>query len=102
MTFRTELQIILLLEILSIKRKLPQDKLDQLDVAVKRKNKKTKKSKGKTPKHGVLLDLLVDRLCIWQSIGSEIESGNPEEQADDGKGDHDHLRHFSVEIVMTL
>jgi len=100
------LQIILLLEILSIKRKLPRDKLDLLDTAVKRKNKKTKKSKGKKssqmPKHGVLLDLLVDRLCIWQSIGAEIESGNPEEQPDDDKSDHDHLRHFSVEIVMTL
>ena len=70
----------------------------------KKKNKKTKGVSKAPPDPDVLLDLLVDRLCIWHSIGSDTArdgAGSPAK----GKGvvsAKDHLRHFSVEVIMAL
>lgn len=74
------------------------------------KKKKSSKRKGKNktrtdaPNYSLLLDLLVDRLCIWRSIGSISEG--PEEESTEQKlvmdREHDHLRHFCVEVVLAL
>jgi len=74
------------------------------------KKKKSSKRKGKNktgtdaPNYSLLLDLLVDRLCIWRSIGSISEG--PEEESTEQKlvvdKEHDHLRHFCVEVVLAL
>lgn len=75
-----------------------------------KRSKKESKKKGKrksrisTPNPKLLLDLLVDRLCIWRSIGSGSDE-LVEESSDQRKvidQEHDHLRHFCVEVVLAL
>lgn len=107
---RTELQIIILLEIMALQR--DQAPLGDVtaDINKSKRDKKSAKRKGKKkskangPNYPLLLDLLVDRLCIWRSIGSV--SGGLEEEASEEKSvterEHDHLRHFCVEVVLPL
>ncbi|KAL7274803.1 hypothetical protein RUND412_002278 [Rhizina undulata] len=105
----TELQIILILEILSLRKSINVEEFPVADKKIK-KSKKGFKGKGKsktkysTPDPEILLDLLVDRLCIWRSVGSvsaelveEEQSQNPEAQ-----NEQDHLRHFCVEVVLAF
>ncbi|KAF3905463.1 hypothetical protein ABW20_dc0105475 [Dactylellina cionopaga] len=106
----TELQIILLLEILAIKDKLSEEKLqeyEKMKKAADRKQRRKEKAnggvltKGKKKKkmdHLVLLDLLVDRLCIWHSIGGGNEQMAA--QQENQKEAKDRLRHFCIEIVL--
>jgi hypothetical protein len=55
------------------------------------------------PDPDILLDLLVDRLCIWHSIGSDSSSEKGESLAQEKNvSEKDHLRHFSVEVIMAL
>jgi len=77
------------------------------DKTKKEKKKKAKKAKGvnKTLDPDVLLDLLVDRLCIWHLIGSDATRDGGADSPAKGKGvvsEKDHLRHFSVEVIMAF
>lgn len=68
------------------------------------RKKGKQKSKISVPDSKLLLDLLVDRLCIWRSIGSgstglEEESSGQKKVTD---REHDHLRHFCVEVVLAF
>ncbi|KAF3909807.1 hypothetical protein ABW21_db0201969 [Orbilia brochopaga] len=108
----SELQIILLLEIISIKSKLsPETLLDyeKMKKADERKRKRREKAKagdkGKKKKKkmdpNVLLDLLVDRLCIWTSIGANTENKSSQPAPAQGRKDEkDRLRLFCTEIVL--
>lgn len=96
-TRETELQVILLLEILALNKDRP---------AAKEPEKKSKKKKQPKKKKGMaepetLLDLLIDRLSIWHSIGSELKGDAPLEETEK-VAEKDHLRHFCVEVVMAL
>ncbi|KAK6335614.1 hypothetical protein TWF696_002381 [Orbilia brochopaga] len=107
----SELQIILLLEIIAIKSKLPQGKLldyEKMKKADERKRRKREKAKtGQKPKKkkkmepAVLLDLLVDRLCIWNSIGADNEQKATQAvPVQNQKDEKDRLRLFCTEIVL--
>ncbi|KAJ6259141.1 hypothetical protein Dda_6038 [Drechslerella dactyloides] len=107
----SELQIILLLEIISIKSKLSPSKLldyDKMKKADERKRRRREKArtgekskKRKKMEPTVLLDLLVDRLCIWNSIGASSEAkGSQPAAAQNRKDEKDRLRLFCAEIVL--
>ena len=68
----------------------------------KGKNKKKSKGTDKVPDLDLLLDLLVDRLCIWHSIGSDVALTEQGESPAKAKDETDHLHHFSVEVIMAL
>ncbi|KAK6544427.1 hypothetical protein TWF694_001122 [Orbilia ellipsospora] len=106
----TELQIILLLEILSIKEKLSEEKKKEYEkmkkAADRKKRRQEKLSAGgntssnkrrKKVDHMVLLDLLVDRLCIWYMIDPDEEQKAAQQDPKDAK---DRLKHFCTEIVL--
>jgi DNA replication regulator SLD3 len=105
----TELQIILLLEVIALNKEHPPAITEVVEKSKGKKSKsksKKKKSKdsAKVPEPDLFLDLLVDRLCIWHSIGSGTSAEKGESPAK-GKGvvsEKDHLRHFSVEVIMAL
>ncbi|KAK6531343.1 hypothetical protein TWF281_008154 [Arthrobotrys megalospora] len=106
----TELQIIVILEILAIKSNLSEEKMKEYEkmkkAADQRKrrrekaeqsdNKDKKKKRKKKMDLLVLLDLLVDRLCIWNSIGTGEEPKSAQPKQKDAK---DRLKHFCIEIV---
>lgn len=102
----------MLLEILALNKQHPPAAPTTLESpkgkgkSKKEKKKKTKKNKGvnKAPDPDVLLDLLVDRLCIWHSIGSETARDGVDTPAKgkDIVSEKDHLRHFSVEVIMAF
>ena len=70
----------------------------------KGKSKKGKKEADKEPDPELVLELLVDRLCIWHSVGSETstDGGDSHSKGKDSISEKDHLRHFSVEVIMAL
>lgn len=108
------MQIILLLEVLALEREqatATKGSTNESQTSSKKKSKsesrKKEKRKLKTgaPDPKLLLDLLVDRLCIWRSIGSGSSDGLEEESSDQKKvtdREHDHLRHFCVEVVLAF
>ncbi|EWC48357.1 hypothetical protein DRE_02126 [Drechslerella stenobrocha 248] len=109
----TELQVILLLEILAIQSVLSEQKLleyEKMKKAAERKRRRREKAKAGGTKDkkkrkkmdpSVLLGLLVDRLCIWHSIEAGDErSGSQQAPVQNTKDEKDHLRHFCVEIVL--
>ena len=74
-------------------------------------NKKPKKKAKKAQDLSILLDLLVDRLCIWQSMSTDVaktSKGEDKPTSQHGartttKGpDNDHLRQFCVDVVLPL
>lgn len=101
----TELQIILLLEILALtKDRTPPS--EPVEDSKKKKSKKKSSSKKKIkgtepPDPSVLLDLLLDRLCIWRSIGSlEPPAEGERPKSSYTKGEEDRLKNFCIEVVM--
>ena len=74
-------------------------------------NKKTKKKPKKAQDLGVLVDLLVDRLCIWQSMSvDETKTSNGDDRPISRQGvkptaeaaGSDNLRQFCVDVVLPL
>ncbi|KAF8418035.1 DNA replication regulator SLD3-domain-containing protein [Tirmania nivea] len=102
----TELQIILLLEILALTKDktLPTEPEEDSKKKKSKKNASRKrKSKGaELPDPSVLLDLLLDRLCIWRSIGSLEPPAERERQKSSHakEGEEDRLKNFCIEVVM--
>lgn len=110
----TQMQVILSLETLAleslaisqpVEKLLPTDPIEGDDGSQNKKKKKSKKPQDLT----MLLDLLVDRLCIWQSMSmDETKTSNGEDRPKSQHGakpiakvaDNDHLRQFCVDVVL--
>lgn len=75
------------------------------EVNTQKKKKIKKSSRGKKasvaepPEPTVLLDLLLDRLCIWRSIGPLAAIDRPK-NSNIRDAEEDRLRDFCVEVVM--
>ena len=113
----TQMQIILSLETLALEslaasqpmENLPAtDSIEGVDGSQKKKNKKRLK---KLQNLNMLLELLVDRLCIWQSMSvDEMKASSSEERPASQHGakptakavGSDHLRQFCVDILLPL
>ena len=113
----TQLQIILVLETLaleasadSLARHNPAD--DPLERGEILQKTQTKLKKPKKPQDmNTLLDLLADRLCIWQSMSiDEAKTSGADKKSVSGPGakmttgatPNDHLRQFCVDVVLPL
>lgn len=109
-----QLQIILILETLALETSAPEIKLEAFSSQALSKDQHdpNQKQKPKKPKDlNTILDLLVDKLCIWQSMNTdEAESssnGNIEVAQKRSNGtDHssrlNSLRVFCVDVVIPL
>lgn len=113
-TRETFLQIVVMLEILALESSQPNHSVHQgLDEEPRRNDLAGKKQKRKKPQDiSLLLDLSIDRLCIWQSMAVE-KNGSPEKIGDTGgvnigqgpstkKQDINRLRDFCVDVVLPL
>lgn len=107
----TQLQIILVLEILALEASVLEPLANQETpptIALEQESNLNKKSKAKKSQDlNTLLDLLVDRLCIWQSMNVDEAKGAPPAEASasqpGGKAsDKVHLRDFCVDVVLPL
>ena len=111
----TQLQIILVLETLALEASGPHhDKdVEQLDVPVDgaADTQAKKKKRVKKPQDlNTQLDLLIDRLSIWQSMRlEEAKDSAPDSRTNvtqglsaDETADADHLKSFCVDIVLPL
>ena len=111
----TQMQIILVLEILALEVSIPAISMKEIvsetaiheDMGPDRKTRKARKQQDLN----ILLDLLIDRLCIWHSMS--VDEGNhvdkerkPTSSAGAQIGvvatDRDHLRQFCVDVVLPL
>ncbi|KAG4305179.1 hypothetical protein PORY_001349, partial [Pneumocystis oryctolagi] len=86
-----QLQIILVLEVLSLRREMGDAMKDLLE---KRLKCQSKNQWIDIEQH---LDVLVDRLCIWQALN---DTHLLEDKNTDYKQDNDQLRQFCAEVIM--
>lgn len=112
----TQMQIILSLETLaleSLATSQPVEKLPSTDIVQGDDGSQNKiKKKSKRRQDLIMsLDLLVDRLCIWQSMNvDETKTSNSEDRPIPQHGakstakaaGSDHLRQFCVDVVLPL
>jgi hypothetical protein len=124
----TELQIILILEIFALQEsshakehREDRSKSNAEIAGREEKGEKAKRCSSKDPSLALVLDLLVDRLCIWQSVGSEDgaaaacgmddlsnskvldrNTGSTNTKALEAKPNNDHLRDFYNEVIVPL
>ena len=111
-TRETQLQIILMLEALALERSMPMLPVSTTTEETQGDEMANRQGKSKRPLDlNLLLDLSVDRLCIWQSMTAEDDdsSKKPEDlksTAREGlhrsKQDTNHLRDFCVDVLMPL
>lgn len=111
----TQMQIVLSLETLALESAAASQQVENLpptdhiqgDDGAQKKKKNLKKPQDLS----VLLDLLVDRLCIWQSMSvDETKTSNGEDRPVSPHGakptakvvGSDHLRQFCVDVVLPL
>ena len=110
----TKLQLILILEILALESALKVDgshstPLDKPELPVEETGPKSKKPR-KPQDLSVLLELLADRLCIWQTTNqsprkepaNHKETANREGTAAPNLAASDHLRQFGADVVLPL
>ena len=111
----TELQIIVILETLGLEALEASMKTNgdaSTTVAKDEDNQPKKKKRKKAQDLNTLLELLMDRLCIWQSMGhddsklSETNAGAEFKQGCDNTAmknqGSDRLRDFCIEVVVPL
>ena len=108
----THLQIILLLEVLALESTLPIPSTESaLDEDHETRSPQKKRKPKKQQDVSMLLDLSVDKLCIWQSMAiednkSSKDSGGSEatQGADlpSKKPGTDCLRQFCIDVVLPL
>ena len=111
----TQMQIILSLEILaleSLATSQPVENLPPMESIGGDDGSQKRKKKSKKPQDlSMLLDLLVDRLCIWQSMTvDEMKTSNgenrsacqPAAKSTANMAGRDHLRQFCVDVVLPL
>jgi len=110
----TQLQIILVLETLALEASAEgsttSSVLTDLREAEVDSDKKPKKRK-KPQDLSTLVEILADRLCIWQSMSKdESKTSSNENKSDTQRGakmttsvvGNDHLRQFCVDVVLPL
>lgn len=111
-------QVILVLEIMALEaspsfQATEQEETQQDETQAESQAAPVKKRKPKKPQDlNVLLDLLLDRLCIWQSVEQDEtlvkvpQSGSGKNDAltpSSGKsGTSDKLKNFCVEVILPL
>lgn len=104
----TQIQIILILETMALEATAPQPSfsIDDVDETVDNgADTQTKKRKTKRPLDlATLLDILVDRLSIWQSMRNEdgkslADNSHSKVRAIENA---DHLKSFCVDVVLPL
>lgn len=106
------LQIILILEVLALEAVLCGSSVEKAVDQGDKHQDPQKKRTGKKPQDlDTLLDLSVDKLCIWQSMAvDENISLEPSGETDARSGgslptkerDGDHLRDFCVDVILPL
>jgi len=109
----TQMQIIFLLEALALEASMPAAGTDNIapkaPSELEDETSQMKKRKAKKPQDlNVLLDLFVDRLCIWQSMRVEDSNINkatgalPSTSSDHSGTGIDALKSFCVDVVLPL
>jgi hypothetical protein len=110
----TQLQIIIILEVLALEAAPVQSIEQPLSIGSTESTISKSGSLPKKPKKpkdlSLLLDVLIDRLCIWQSMnqdegkrpGNELLSSSIEGWKDQYYGGSDHLRDFCKEVIIPL
>lgn len=106
------LQIILALEVLALETILPTPSVEEaLDKDDESQHPQKKQKSKKQQDLGVLLDLSVDKLCIWQSMAAEESRASEKSREVEasregglpcGEPDTDHLRDFCVNVILPL
>lgn len=87
----TELQLLLILETISIETTMPPNPLEN----------GSEKRKKKPQDLNLLLELLVDRLCIWNTITDKIPQSDTEATKNQANvAPDDRLRDFCAEIII--
>ncbi|KAL8782499.1 MAG: hypothetical protein Q9213_005338 [Squamulea squamosa] len=111
-TRETLLQIILMLEVLALETTMPNDSLEQCpDKEPWNCDPPGKQSRTKKPQNvNLLLDLSVDRLCIWQSMAVEkshasskkdgVGIANTGKDPSSQKEENNLLREFCVDVIL--
>lgn len=109
-----QLQIILILETLALEISMPEIKLENIPSQAlgEDHHDPTRKQKSRKPKDlNTVLDLLVDRLCIWQSMNTDeaesssngdIETPQKRSNGTDQSSRLNSLRVFCVDVVIPL
>ncbi|KAI4204042.1 MAG: hypothetical protein LQ350_001435 [Teloschistes chrysophthalmus] len=107
-TRETKLQTILMLEIMALEKSQPVPTVEIVTEVAEKDALVPQRKKGKGQKLDLLLDLSLDRLCIWQSMTAEdnLPSDAREGETRFGQNssgkmqDFNHLREFCVDVVM--
>lgn len=102
-TRETKLQIILILEFLALEMAITKGEGTTADP--KDEGKNSKKGKGKKKQDlDLMLELLADRLCIWQSVNNEAASGGGPGKTSGSTqvSNQDDLRDFCAEVIVPL
>jgi DNA replication regulator SLD3 len=109
-----QLQIILILETLALEISMSEIKPEAMSSQTLDKDHldQFQKPKPKKPKDlNTLLDLLVDRLCIWQSMNADEAESSPKgkheaaqqtSKAVDNSSRLNNLRAFCIDVVLPL
>lgn len=106
----TQLQIILVLETLALEALKPDNNGESVPAVIEEKHfpSKQKPKTKKVQDLNILLHLLVDRLCIWQSMSVEEGGSSMYEGISGSQGmseqvpSFDVLRNFCVFVVLPL
>ncbi|KAK2774699.1 hypothetical protein FQN52_004228 [Onygenales sp. PD_12] len=102
----TQLQLLLILETISLEAS-SRGASRGLSSAENQAGQTPKRSKEKKPQDlNVLLELLVDRLCIWHAVSfgdilhTAPASGNGKNESSGKPGENDKLRDFCTEVII--
>ncbi|PGH14153.1 hypothetical protein AJ80_06020 [Polytolypa hystricis UAMH7299] len=100
----TQLQILLILEAISLEGSLNQASGER-SLVKPQDGKGKKQSKKKTQDLNVLLELLADRLCIWHTVSFDeltvLEGGKNREQSKQSTAkESDKLKDFCTEVII--
>lgn len=104
----TQLQILLILEVMALES-IPIEEKSELEKATDQKKDTLKKSRAKKPQDlNVLLELHLDRLCIWHAVGLEESTAADSAKTssfNDGstagkKVESDAVRDFCTEVII--
>lgn len=106
------LQIILVLEVLALEGTLPVPSIESAQGRADEEQLSQRKRRlKKQPDLSVLLDLSIDKLCIWQTMTVEQHKSSGKsvqtvtahgEGLPAAKPDTDHLRDFCVDVILPL
>lgn len=111
----TQLQIILILETLALEASAPESSIGRAAQEDPPDGAENSQKKSKKPKKlqdlDTVLDLLADRLCIWQSMSTDESKTSSADKGPSSEHDirmptsavrNDHLRQFCVDVVLPL